>query len=76
MTQDRTLQDLPNQVDLDWQDLVSPTPSPSFNATQNLAKELDMIGKSHTAEPPVVVVVDTFAEVSRIAQDAIMDATQ
>jgi hypothetical protein len=67
---------LPSQVDSDWQDSVSPTPSPSLNAEQNLVEELDNVGKSQTVESPMVVAVDTFSEVSQIAQEAIMDAIQ
>ena len=63
------------QVDLDWQDSVSPTPSSSFNVAQNLAKDLDVVGKSQTAEAPVVMAVDTFAEVFQIVEEAVMDAT-
>jgi hypothetical protein len=74
-TQDKTLQDLPSQVVIDWQDSVSPTPSPSLKVPQNLAKDLDVVGKSHTAEPVVVVAVDTFAEVSQIAEEVVMNAT-
>lgn len=62
--QDKTLQDLPSQLELDWQDSVSPRPNPSLNAAQKLSENLDVVGKSQTAEPPVVVAVGTFAEVS------------
>ena len=56
------------QAELDWQDSVSPTPSSSFNVAQNLAKDIDVVSRSQT-------VVDTFAEVSQIAEEAVMDAT-
>ena len=64
MIQDKTLQDLPSQVELDWQDSVSFLINLSFNAAQNLAENLDVVGKSQTAELSVVVAVGTFAEVS------------
>jgi hypothetical protein len=69
------MQDLPSQVVIDWQDSVSPTPSPSLNVPQNLAEDLDVVGKSHTAEPVVVVAVDTFAGVTQIAEEVVMNAT-
>jgi hypothetical protein len=65
-----------SQVPLDWKDLVSPTPNPSFNAAGKLAEELDVVDKSQVAEPPVTVALDTFAEVSQIAEEAVIDATQ
>jgi hypothetical protein len=65
-----------SQVALDWKDLVSPTPNPSFKAAGELAEELDVVGKSQTVEPPVTVALDTFAEVSQIAKEAVIDATQ
>ena len=48
------------QVDLDWQDSVSPTPSSSLNAAPNVAKDLDVVGKSQIAEAHMVVAVDTL----------------
>jgi len=71
MTQEKSLQDLPSQLDLDWQDSVLPTPMPSL-AARNTGEELE--GSSPNVEPPIVV--DTFAEVSQIAQEAVMGATQ
>ena len=65
-----------SQVTLDWKDLVSPSPCTTFNAAENLAKELDMIGKCQAAELPVVVAVDTFTKVSQIAEEAVIDVTQ
>ena len=49
------------QAELDWQDLVSHASSSSFNAAQNLPKDIEVVG--------------TFAEVSQIAEEAVMDAT-
>ena len=55
---------------------MSPTPNPLFNAAGKLAEELDVVGKSQTVEPPVTVALNTFAEVSQIAEEAVIDATQ
>ena len=38
-------------------------------------RNLTWWGSSQTTEPPIVVA-DTFAKVSQIAQEAVMDATQ
>lgn len=53
---------------------MSLTSNPLFNVPQNLAEDLDIVGKSHTAEPVVVVAVDTFAEVSKLAE-VVMNVT-
>ena len=74
MTQEKSLQDLPSQLDVDWQDSVLPTPMPSLVAVRNLSSELDVVGSTQNVEPPVVL--DTFAEVSQIAQEAVMDAAK
>ena len=76
MTQEKSLEDLPSQLDLDWQDSVSLTPTPSLATTRNLGQELEAVASSQVDDPPVVVAIDTFAEVSQIAQEAVMDATQ
>ena len=61
--------------EVEVQDSVSPTSSLSLNVPENLAEDLDVVGKSQTAEPIVVVAVDTFAEVSQIAKEVVMNAT-
>lgn len=80
MTQERSLEDLPSQLDLDWQDSVSSTPTPSPAATQVPqrlnANDLGAGGSSEVVEPQVVLAVDTFAEVSQIAAEVVMAATQ
>ena len=86
MTQERSLQDLPSQMDLDWQDPLTPTPTPSLAATRSLGEELEAVrssqivkhavGCSQVVEPAVVVSVDDFAEVSQIAQEAVTEATE
>lgn len=55
---------------------MSRTSTPSLATTQNLGEELEVVGSTQVVEPTVVVAVDTFAEVSQIAQDVVMDATQ
>jgi hypothetical protein len=74
MTQDKSLQELPNQLDLDCQESVLPTPMPSLAAVRNLGEELEVVGATQNADPPVVL--DTFAEVFQIAQESVMGATQ
>ena len=74
MTQDKSLQELPSQLDLDWQESVLPTPMPSLAAVRNLGEELEVVGATRNADPPVVL--DTFAEVSQIARESVMGATQ
>lgn len=86
ITQERSLQDLPSQMDLDWQDSVTPTPTRSPAATRSLGEELEAVGSSQVTEhavgssqvvePAVVESVDGFAEVSQIAQEAVTEATE
>ena len=73
MTQEGSLQDLPSQLDLDWQDSITPTPS--LAATRNLGEELDAVVSSQVIETAVVMPVDAFVEVSQIAKEAVTDAT-
>jgi hypothetical protein len=61
MTQDKSLHDLPSQLDFDWQDSATPLPMSATPAV--------------VAAAPIHVQVDTFVEVSQIAQEAVMDAT-
>ena len=74
MTQERSLHDLPSQMELDWQDSVTTTPTPSLAATRNLGEALEAVGSERVVEPEVVLPVDAFAEVSQIAQEAVTDA--
>jgi hypothetical protein len=76
MTQAKSLEDLPSQLDLECQDSASLTPNPSHEATRNLGQELEAVASSPVHDVAVVVEVDTFAEVSQIAQEVVMDATQ
>jgi hypothetical protein len=41
-----------------------------------LVEALNVVDKSQVAKPPVAVAVDLFAEVSQIAEEAVIDATQ
>ena len=75
MTQERSLQELPSQLDLDWPDSVTPTPPPSLAATRNLGKELEAVGSSQVVDTAVALPVDAFVEVSQIAQEAATDAS-
>jgi hypothetical protein len=76
MTQAKSLEDLPSQLDLEWQDSASLTPNPSHAATRNLGQELEAVASSPVRDAAVVVEVHTFAEVSQIAQEVVMDATE
>ena len=75
MTQERSLHDLPSQMDLDWQEPLTATPTPSHAATRNLGEALQAVGSSQVVEPDVALPVDAFAEVSQIAQEAVTDAS-
>ena len=67
---------LASQLDFDWQDSVTPTPTPSHGISQNLGEELDVVDTSQIALLTMVVVVDTFVEVSQITHEAVMEAIQ
>ena len=60
MTQERTLEGLPSQMDFDWS--ASPIPTPAMAAA--------------TAVPPKVTEVNAFVMVSQIAEEAVKNATQ
>ena len=76
MTQEKTLLDLPNQLDFDWQESKSHGPSIAPATAQNLGEELDVANTPLNAALLVHVEVDTFVQVSQIAHEAVMDATQ
>ena len=61
MTQEKTLEALPSQLDFDWQDSVSPNPTP--------AVAVDRVGSPKDME------VDEFVLVSQIAEEAVKNAT-
>lgn len=74
MTQAKSLEELPSQVDFDWQDSVSPNPTPALGAARNLDGELDGVGTPRSVPAAIDVAMDTFVEVSQIAQEAVKDA--
>lgn len=61
MTQDKTLEELPSQLEFDWQDSVSPKNTPT--------------GAEATDVPPTHPQESAFIEVSQIAHEAVVDAT-
>ena len=62
MTQGQTLEGLPSQLEFDWQDSVSPNPTPAVAAPS--------VGS------PKAMEVDEFVGVSQIAEEAVKNATQ
>ena len=76
MTQEKSLQDLPSQLDFDWQESATPCPGTAPAAARSLREELDVVCTPAIATSPPHVEVDTFAQVSQIAQEAVMDAAQ
>ena len=76
MTQEKTLHDLPSQLDIDWQESASQGPIDIAATARNLTDELDVASTLLNAALPVHVEVDTFVQVSQIAHEAVMDANQ
>jgi hypothetical protein len=74
MTQAKSLEDLPSQLDFDWQDSVLANPTPAVGAARNLDGELEHVGTPRTVAAALDAGMDTFVEVSQIAQEAVMDA--
>jgi hypothetical protein len=66
MTQEKTLEDLPSQMDFDWHDSISPNPKPADPAVAVAAASVG---------DPKVVEVDAFVIVSQIAEEAVKSAT-
>jgi hypothetical protein len=73
MTQARSLEDLPSQLDFDWQDSVSQMGTPAPNAARNLDGELDVVCTPRSAVEPISTPMDTFVEVSQIVEEAVRD---
>ena len=67
MTQDKTLEELPSQLDFEWQDSVSPNPTPAVVGDAVAAAS---VGKTNVMED------NTFVLVSQIAEEAVKNATQ
>lgn len=76
MTQSKSLEELPSQLDFEWQDAVSPNSTPAHITTRNLGGELDVAGTSRPAAESDGADVGAFVEVSQIAQEAVQDAIQ
>ena len=76
MTQEKTLLDLPSQLDFDWQEQASQGPSIAPATARNLGEQLDEASTRLNAAMPIHVQEDTFVQVSQIAHEAVMDATQ
>ena len=62
MTQEKTLESLPSQLDFDWQDSLSTNPTPAAAA--------------ECARSPKAMEVDEFVMVSQIAEEAVKSATE
>ena len=75
MTQEKTLGDLPSQLDFDWQESESQGPRIATSSARNIGEDLD--GASTTFNPalPGDMQVESFVQVSQIAHEAVMDAT-
>lgn len=76
MTQGKSLEDLPSQLDFEWQDSVYPNSTPAHVTARSLGGELDVVGTSRPTTEHNNVGVDTFLRVSQIAREAVVDATQ
>lgn len=76
MTQEKTLLELPSQLDFDWQEQASQGPSIAPATARNLGEQLDEASTRLNAAMPIHVQEDTFVQVSQIAHEAVMDATQ
>lgn len=62
MTQDKTLEELPSQIDFEWQDSVSPSLAPALATSTTVA--------------PKDTEDNAFVEISQIAEEAVVHATQ
>ena len=76
MTQDRTLQELPSQLDFEWTESATPAPSSAHATARNLSEELHVHSTPQIAALSLQVDIDSFVQVSQIAHEAVMDATQ
>ena len=62
MTQDKTLEELPSQIDFEWQESDSPRLAPALPTSTTVA--------------PTDIGDNAFAEISEIAEEAVVRATQ
>lgn len=70
MTQGKSLEDLPSQLDFDWQDSAIPGTNTALASAQTRGESPER------AAQPIDVELDAFAGISQIAHEAVMDATQ
>ena len=68
------MEDLPSQLDFEWSATPGPSVAPSI--ARNLREELDVANTPAIGASPTRQDMENFAEVSQIAQEAVMDATQ
>jgi hypothetical protein len=52
MTQEKSLEDLPSQMDFDWQESASPCPSAAPTTARSLGEELDVVGTRNCRVAP------------------------
>lgn len=74
MTQGPSLEDLPSQLDFEWQEAASPNCTPAHVTARNLGGQLDVVGTPRPTTEPRDVEADTFVQVSQIAHEAVVDA--
>ena len=77
MTQEKSLEDLPSQMDFGWQESVSPNPTPVLGTTRNMGGEFVEVSqiaqeaaRDATAEPPADDLPVLLATTVVIAADA------
>lgn len=74
MTQAKSLEELPSKLDVDCQNSEEPNHTPALGAARNLDDQLDGVGTLRCVAASEDVGMDTFQEVSQIAQEAVMHA--
>lgn len=76
MTQEKSLHDLPSQLDFDFQDSLPHVSSASTATARSLVEELDVVSTPSCVPSDTNVEENKFGEVCNIAQEAAMVATQ
>lgn len=66
MTQEKTLLDLPSQLDFDWQEQASQGPGIAPAIARNLGEQLDEASTPVNAALPIDVQVDEFVQVRKL----------
>lgn len=74
MTQAKSLEELPSQLEFDWQDSTPSIPTPCVGAARNLDGDLDGVVTPRSEPGPTDVGTGTFVEVSQIAREAVLDS--